>query len=249
MRNVLLLTATVTPPSGVPSLQRTNPTQRLRDYEEALSFYLPLVGTTFDAIVFAENSASDITSLRQLARGHGVEGAVEFLSFNGLDHPAAYGRGYGEFKLVDHAMNHSPALRDDAFIWKCTGRYKITNIVDLVRSRPPEADIYCHFRDFPHALCELFLLSFTHHGFRSVIEGSYRRLRNDVVPGVHSNEEVAFRRLADSVSSDVKMVRRFNRTPIVEGTRGWDNSPYSGKWHPKIALRRVVGALAPWVWI
>ena len=108
MRNVLLLTATVTPPSGVPSLQRTNPTQRLR-----------------------------------------------------------------------------------------TGRYKIKNIVDLVRSRPPEADIYCHFRDFPHALCELFLLSFTHHGFRSVIEGSYRRLRNDVVPGVHSNEEIAFRRLAD----------------------------------------------------
>jgi hypothetical protein len=45
MRNVLLLTATVTPPPGVPSLQRTNPAERLRDYEEALSFYLPLVDT------------------------------------------------------------------------------------------------------------------------------------------------------------------------------------------------------------
>ena len=249
MRNVLLLTATVTPPAGMPSLQRTNPTQRLRDYEEALAFYLPLVGGTFDAIVFAENSASDITSLRQMVRCHGADSAVNFLSFNGLDHPPAYGRGYGEFKLVDHAMNHAPALRDNAFIWKCTGRYKVKNIVDLVKSRPLEADIYCHFRDFPHPLCELFLLSFNHHGFRSVIEGSYKSLRNDVVPGVHSNEEIAFRRLADSVSSDVTMVRRFNRTPIVEGKRGWDNSAYSGKWHPKIALRRLVGTLAPWVWI
>ena len=156
MRNVLLLTATGASPPGVPSRQRTNPAERLRDYEEALSFYLPLVDTTFDAIVFAENSASDITSLRTTARSHGVDGAVEFLSFHGLDHPSAYGRGYGEFKLVDHAMNHSLALRDDAFIWKCTGRYKIKNIVDLVRSRPSEADIYCHFRDFPHPLCELF---------------------------------------------------------------------------------------------
>jgi hypothetical protein len=146
-------------------------------------------------------------------------------------------------------MNHSPALRDDAFIWKCTGRYKVKNIVDLVRSRPLEADIYCHFRDFPHALCELFLLSFNHHGFRSVIEGSYRSLRNDVVPGMHSNEEVAFRRLADSVSSDVTMVRRFTGTPIVEGKRGWDNSDFSGKWHPKIVLRRAVRVVAPWVWI
>ena len=73
MRNVLLLTATVTPPAGVPSLQRTNPAQRLRDYEEALSFYLPLVGTTFDAIVFAENSASDITSLKQMTTRFGAQ--------------------------------------------------------------------------------------------------------------------------------------------------------------------------------
>jgi len=166
MRNVLLLTATVTPPSGVPALQRTDPAQRLRDYEDAFAFYLPMVGTTFESIVFAENSASDISSLRQMvARSGGDTSRVDFLSFYGLDHPAAYGRGYGEFKLVDHAMNSAPLLRDDAFVWKCTGRYKIANIVDLVRSRPANADIYCHFRDFPCRLCELFLLSFNRHGF------------------------------------------------------------------------------------
>ena len=233
----------------MPSLQRTNPPQRLRDYEEALSFYLPLVGTTFDDIVFAENSASDITSLKQMVRSHGVDGPVQFLSFNGLDHPPAYGRGYGEFKLVDHAMNHSPALRDDAFVWKCTGRYKIRNIVDLVKIAPSGGGHLLSLQGLPAravravpAVVQPSRLPVCH---RRVL----RSLRNDVVPGVHSNEEVAFRRLADSVSSDVNMVCRFNRTPLVEGKRGWDNSEYSGKWHPKIALRRAAGVLAPWVWI
>ena len=249
MRNVLLLTATVTPPSGVPALQRTDPKQRLDDYREALAFYLPLVGTTFESIVFAENSASDIGALRQLVASSGAAGAVEFLSFNGLDHPAAYGRGYGEFKLVDYAMNHSRRLQADADVWKCTGRYRIKNIVELVRSRPPQADVYCHFRNYPHALCDLFLLSFNTHGFRHAIEGAYKKLRNDLNAGVHSNEEIAFRTLANSFPASVRIVPRFNRTPLVDGQRGWDSSRYSGKWHPKIALRRMASVVAPWVWI
>jgi hypothetical protein len=103
----------------------------------------------FDAIVFAENSASDITSLRQLVRSQGADGPVEFLSFNGLDHPAAYGRGYGEFKLVDHAMNPLAGPPRRCVHLEVHGPYKIRNIVDLVRARPAEADLYCHFRDFP----------------------------------------------------------------------------------------------------
>lgn len=249
MRNVLLLTATVTPPPGVPSLQRTDPVLRLQDYKQAFEFYLPLIGTTFDSIVFAENSASDITPLRQLSAKAKALTQVEFLSFNGLDHPASYGRGYGEFKLVDYAMEHAAFLQGDVCVWKCTGRYKVKNITDLVNARPAGADIYCHFRNYPHPLCELFLLSFTTWGFSSVVKGSYARLRNDVIPGVHSNEEIGFRKLIESLPPSFKVVRRFNRTPIVDARRGWDNTNFSGTWHPKIMLRRAARVLAPWVWI
>lgn len=238
----------MTPPDGVPALKRTDPAQRLQDYAEALQFYLPLLGSTFESIVFAENSASDVTSLQKLVFDARAERHVEFLSFAGLDHPASYGRGYGEFKLVDYAMEHAHSLRDDAFVWKCTGRYQIKNIAKLVKRRPL-VDIYCHFRNYPQRLCELFLLSFNSRGHKYAIKGMYEHLRNDIIPGVHSNEEIAFRQQVDRFPTDISIQRRFRVTPIISGTRGWDNSHYSGEWHPKIALRRTARVLTPWVWI
>lgn len=248
MRNILLLTATITPPEGVPVLTRTDPAQRLKDYAEALRFYLRLVEPTFSSIVFAENSASDISSLRQMVADAGALGRVEFLSFWGLDHPVSYGRGYGEFKLVDYAMQHAAFLRDDVVVWKCTGRYKIKNITDLVKRRPL-ADLYCNFRNYPERLCDLYLMSFNKHGHAAAIEGVYKHLRNDVVVGHHANEEASFRRLINRLPQNVTIVRRFNVTPVIDGTRGWNNTQYSGNWHPKTIVRKGMQLLAPWVWI
>lgn len=88
--------------------------------------------------------------------------SVEFLSFYGLDYPLAYGRGYGEFKLIDHAIANSKLIgagRFDDVVWKVTGRYIIENIVKIVRSRPFDADIYSHKRNYPYRVCELYLLA------------------------------------------------------------------------------------------
>ncbi len=40
---VLIMTATITPKSGVPTLMRTDPAERLEDYRRALSFYLEFI--------------------------------------------------------------------------------------------------------------------------------------------------------------------------------------------------------------
>jgi hypothetical protein len=248
MRNVLLLTATIAPPTGVPSLRRTDPVHRLQDYANALDFYVHLPHRVFDGIVFAENSSSDLGALRRLVDRAGAAQQVEFLSFDGLDHPPSYGRGYGEFKLVDHAMRHARLLQGHAFVWKCTGRYIVRNIERLVAHRPP-VDLYCHMRNYPYRLCELFLLSFNRHGYEAAIQGACRHLRNDLVAGVHSNEEMLFRRLVDGLPQDVTVERRFRSTPVVDGIRGWDNSRYGARWGPKVVLRQAVHAVAPWVWI
>ncbi len=42
LHQVLLITATISPPEGVPNLARTDPAQRLSDYEWALPAYLEL---------------------------------------------------------------------------------------------------------------------------------------------------------------------------------------------------------------
>ena len=248
MHRVLLLTATVRPPADVPVLQRSDPAIRLQDYASALSFYLGLVGTTFDRIVFVENSRADLGTLKALAASSPVASQVEFLSFDGLDYPASHGRGYGEFKLVDHAMAHAGFLAGDVVVWKCTGRYVVRNIDALVRERPA-VGVYCHLRDFPVRLCELYLMSFTRHGHEAAIRGAYRFLRNDAVPGVHSNEEVAFRLLVDAWPPEVTVARRFSQTPHVEGVRGWNNRRYGGKHSPKTVIRRMARVVAPWLWI
>ncbi|HJV70884.1 hypothetical protein [Ideonella sp.] len=249
-KNILLLTATITPMPGLPSLARVDPKARLDDYLTALRFYAPLLGRCFDAIVFAENSNSDVQALKDHVRQAGVADRVEFVSFDGLDFPASHGRGYGEFKLVDHAMAHSAILRErsDAVVWKCTGRYVVENIEQLVRGRPP-VDLYCHKRDYPYRLCELFMLSYTAKGYDRLIRGVYRQLCNDVVPGVHSTEEVLFRTIIDAATRDATVCPRFRSTPLIRAIRGWNNASYRSRTDPRIILRQVANVIAPWLWI
>ena len=148
--NILLLTATIQPPAGVPLLARTNSAARLDDYAKSLRFYLTLLGKCFDAIVFAENSAYNLSVLRELARAAQVDNRVEFISCFGLDIPPSYARAYGEFKLVDHTVANSSFLgRDDGqIVWKCTGKYLVRNLDLIVRERPRVCDVYCHMRKY-----------------------------------------------------------------------------------------------------
>jgi hypothetical protein len=125
-RNTILLTATITPPVNAVQLSRVDPSLRLQDYTTSLGFYLEqLKKGVVSGLIFAENSNSDIQSLRSLVESHPMKDSVEFISCQGLDYPPEYGRGYGEFKLVDHAMRHSKlvqAMDQSDKIWKITGR-------------------------------------------------------------------------------------------------------------------------------
>jgi hypothetical protein len=249
MRNVLLLTATVTPLEGIPSLARTDPTQRLEDYRLALAFYIKLLGVCFDALVFAENSNSDISALKALVADAGCANRVEFISFHGLDFPPKFGRGYGEFRLIKHAVDQSRILAEASVIWKVTGRYIIENIAAIVGSMPPDVDLYCHMRNWPYRLCELYLLAWDRHAYETVIANSHPSLRNDIVPDTHTVEEALFRKLIEEASDDIRVQPRFTVVPIVKGIRGWDNSDYSSRWSPKILARHVANYLIPSFWI
>jgi hypothetical protein len=250
-RSYLLLTATVQPPPGVPALARTDPIQRMRDYVQAVAFYAALAGPVFDKIIFAENSGYDLEPLHEAVHACGKSGAFEFLSFFGLDHPPEHGRGYGEMKLVDFAMEKSRSLStlcDGDVVWKCTGRYMLRNAAVLVKTRPA-VDLYVHCRNYPYRLCELFAFAFNTHAYEAVLRGVYRHLRNDIQPGVHSNEEVSFRTCIDAAPPTVTIQRRFLHTPLIHGIRGWNNSLYSSTKHPKIMLRQIANKIAPSLWI
>jgi hypothetical protein len=227
MGNTLVLSATITPPPGVPDLQRTDPQQRIGDYARALDFYCRLPETFIRRIVFIENSATDLTPLREVVSKANASGRVEFVSFDGLDHPPQYGRGYGEFKLLDYAMEHSHTLKsvsDTERLWKVTGRYRVLNLVDLIRSAPQGFALYCDMRDFPIPWVDLRVFGVTLAGYRRLLRGVYSHLREDVN---HMPPEQYLRPVIERLKTSHPIVSVFRRELRIDGIRGMDGQNYS----------------------
>jgi hypothetical protein len=246
------MTATITPPSGVPFLSRTNPAVRLKDYEASLNFYLSLIGDQLDAIVFVENSNSDITSLKNLVEEKNLQSKVEFIVFDGLDYPPDYGRAYGEFKLIDYGVSHSQliqAMDKNLITWKVTGRYIVKNLNQIIHHQPRKFDLYCNFRKIPKPWTDMFLLAWTTKGYETCIKGVYPRLRTDYETEIKHPEEM-FNQILRAAKKDIKIFPRFKQTPYVDGVKGADNQDYlEGKNLLKFRLRALSSRLFPWIWI
>jgi hypothetical protein len=246
----LLLSATITPPSGVPGLVRTDPADRLRDYAGVLGFYLGLLGHSVDGLVFAENSGSDLAPLRALAARASSPERVEFVSFPGLDHPPAYGRAYGEFKLVDHVMSNSRLIRErpaSAKVWKITGRYRVVNLRQLILRAPRQYDLYCNSRNWPFRWLDLGLIGWSVAGYDATLRGIYPELREDLLG---DPPEIRMRSLVDRMDPQVRIVRRYTVEPRIDGIRGWDGRSYAhGINGLKFQVRRIARIVSPWIWI
>lgn len=119
----LLLTATVDVGDTV-FVARSNPTQRLKDYEWALNRWL--LNKSVEHIVFCENSGYDLSSLTAIVTKHRAQDRVELLSFRG-EAPRYRGKGYGEAEAIKYALDRSRALGDSRWYLKVTGRYYVRN--------------------------------------------------------------------------------------------------------------------------
>lgn len=249
--NILIMTATITPPAGVPYLKRTDPAARLLDYQNSLKFYLSHLDQCISSIVFAENSISDVSSLKEIVRLNKLEKKVEFLSFNGLDYPPQHGRAYGEFKLLDYVMSNSETIRSkdsEATVWKVTGRYIIRNFHEIVIRRPLNFDIYCNLRKIPKPWADMFLLGWSHEGYENFLKGIYLKLKTNYDSAEVHPEEMFVQLLNNS--KKMKIAKRFSEAPQIDGIRGSDNQGYlEGSNRIKFYLRTFAQKLFPWLWI
>jgi hypothetical protein len=250
----LILTATINPQRGLPGLVRTDPSTRLLDYLKAFEFYLKIPAHHLPRLVFTENSGSDVTPFREMADRLGGDREVIITSHQGLDHPAAYGRGFGEMKQIDKVIDQCPPVADlpeDSVIWKGTGRYILSNLVPLMDSMPKGAHLYCDLRNRKHRWFDMRFFACTLGTYRRILRGRYVDLREDLHgESGWSSPEDKLRRIIDRYLGEPGIVPRFLVEPCVDGVRGCDNLSYiKGKhllfyWFRKSA-RRVV----PQVWI
>jgi hypothetical protein len=222
----------------------------MNDYVGAFKYYLQLLeDRVVSSIVFAENSNSDISKIRELAELSPMREQVELLSFDGLHYPTENGRGYGEMRLIDYAMQQSKiiaAAGNSTMVWKITGRYVIKNLARLLLTRPG-ADFYCHCRNVPKKWADMYLLGWQKHSYETLLRGVAEKVKESAANSWSA--EHRFRECVDAMPQQCRIVKRFNRPPHIVGIRGWDNLEYRANNRAKGVLRTTLALLAPWVWI
>lgn len=104
-----------------------NPEERKSQYIEAIRFYLK---ETDCKILFVENSN---TPLNNHFEKEIAEGRLELLSFNGNNYNKQLGKGFGEMLIIEHAIQFSDFIKETAFLYKITGRYRILNVGSFIK--------------------------------------------------------------------------------------------------------------------
>ena len=125
-RYVILLTACVNP-GGMPFTVLNDTSERLRQYREALDFYLR---ETTLPIVLCENTLCDFSEDYKEYIG---AGRLEYITFDGNNFDKSKGKGYGEALIMEEAFRRSKFLGQCDFVVKITGRLIVRNISQLVK--------------------------------------------------------------------------------------------------------------------
>ena len=250
---LVLLTATITPPPGVPALARTDPTERLEDYRRALEFYIGLPESAVDRIVFAENSAGDLSPLERVVEGVAEGKDVELVSIDGPDYPVQHGRGVGETRLIEAALSQSRLLRglgDDGRFWKITGRLRFTNLERLIATSPEACALYADFRRFPRPWVDTRVFACTPAAFRGLFVPRLDLMRQDKLDrqGYSAPEQRLFRELL-AERGRWRIVPRLRVEPAIQGYSGFDEDyarPARRLWS---GVRAIARKVIPGLWI
>jgi hypothetical protein len=241
-----MMTSTIAPAANVFLLAHSSPAQRLADYVRALTFYVTLLKQNIvDKLVYADNSGYDLTALRTIAQNAGVSEQCEFVSFR-LESQPNVSRYFLEINLVKEAMARSEILAgEDVAIWKVTGRYIILNAAAIISRAPASADFYVNCRNHPYRTLDFYFVRFNKATLERLLTFGMEEFRT-----VKSGEDILRERLQRGDTGDLVIIPRFNETPRILGTRGYDGGRYGGaRDSAKYAVRYCLNKVLPQVWI
>lgn len=247
--NVILMSATITPSKDMPGSTRMDPAIRMNDYIEALKYYESVASEVVDRIVFLENSDTDLTPLKNALQRKSYKN-VEFISVSS-DYPPSKGKGYGEFKMFDEGLLASEIIQPDDHVWKVTGRLKILNIEQLIRSAPAEYEVYCDLRDVPiignylggNPWMELRTFAFRRDAYDRYFRGEFS--------ASFVLEKKFFTTMKKELDkSNAQIIPRFLVQPVIDGYSGYSNANYrSTGYKAKETLRIIARKFVPGLWL
>ncbi|MGG7568660.1 hypothetical protein ACQ5SO_21100 [Rhodovulum sp. DZ06] len=256
--NWILLTATITPMAKANVTLRADPAQRLQDYEEALRFYLTRPGGKIDGIYFLENSDSDLSSLRAIARDENPRN-IPVVFFSALaDCDPELGKGHSELQLMDRCFEaHIAGKPETHRVWKITGRLKIQNIEKLIEKAPDGFGVYIDMRLVPSYLkgfgtdrwADTRIIGFTPEGYRGHFHGK-KAIVGTQGPMSHVVELALFPPLYDAWKQGDAIAPRFTVQPIMLGVGAESLKDYNdASARLKNLIRSATRTVAPGLWL
>ncbi len=245
----VLMTATVTPPPA--AVVRNDSAVRSQDYMSALRWYVNLPSTHCSKIVFADNSHSDLSEIASVVP-QDTDKSVEFLSFPGNDHPVSYGKAYGEFRLIAHALSMSETITPSDWIWKTTGRHAVHNLLTMDAKVGRDLDWACDLHNVPyvnsglwrdHEQMDLRFFAFRQSGFARVVGNAW----HDKMNAFDAN--LMYHLVRDPAHGQ-RVCPRFPIQPKIVGVSGRTGRHYDGfAQRSKDQIRSVARRVVPWLWL
>lgn len=247
----LLMTATLAPPTA--AVARADPNERLQDYMDALRFYMNVPDTVVDRILFVDNSNGNLSPLVQLAQEIPHSKEVEFIGFDGNDHPYQRGKAYGEFKLMDFGLANTTLFGPEDIVWKTTGRLKFLNLPEMSKcSKSLDFDILCDLHNVPwvgsgnwrtrHNM-DLRVFAFRKKTYDIVFRDQWRANESGFDAGFMYH-------LVLQKRGDVRVRTRFPIQAQVQGISGRHQRDYTSRSQVlKDSVRSIARRIAPWFWL
>jgi hypothetical protein len=219
-RRLIVLTATVNPPSVTPSLVRRDVTAREADYLDSLARWTSLIRDQ-DHILIVENSGWEMSRLIGGRNNH-----VTVLSYVEESAAQARGKGVGEARMFARvaAWLRSRDLDFDQVV-KATGRLRVENYDAVMKSQRPHGEhfVTCRLRYDLTQMDTRFFISDP-----STFASYFADLECLVDEPAHRYlEHAAALRLSEAVFAGVHR-DGFRRTPKVRGMSGSTGHAYGG---------------------
>jgi hypothetical protein len=121
----VLITTANKPPVGMPFLQMTDSVMRTIAAKAALYFW---VSQGVEQIVLADATGTNLLTEQEEAEIDNSETRIEQINYTqSSEEVVKKGKGYGEAKLIEYAINNSELLARAEHFFKCTGKLYVRN--------------------------------------------------------------------------------------------------------------------------
>ena len=128
---------------------RINPETRMKDYIQALKYWLSYQEPKIVNIVFVENSGHEIEPLRKIVETHNqYDRKIEFIQIKPTNIPIGIHYGYAELEMIDEAISRSTLIPDTPYFIKVTGRIYFPRLSKLINSTNSSFSFLSDSRDY-----------------------------------------------------------------------------------------------------